>query len=229
MCGIVGAVAERNVIPILVEGLRRLEYRGYDSAGVAIINRDGQLSRTRSVGKVASLSSQLDLVNNDGGIGIAHTRWATHGAPSEANAHPHVAGNTVAVVHNGIIENYERKFAIEQRDASVTSSVTPTPIPRSSPPVILSLSRAGQPRPRSMRCASTTRGARRAPTPSAWCNRPRSGSRGGRPAWAPHCWSSGLASVSIFLPPTWPHWFRSPSSFLILEDGDIAELQARSA
>jgi glucosamine--fructose-6-phosphate aminotransferase (isomerizing) len=107
MCGIVGAVAERNVVPVLVEGLKRLEYRGYDSAGVAVIDRDGQLQRTRSVGKVASLSEQLDRVHSEGGIGIAHTRWATHGVPSEANAHPHVAGDAVAVVHNGIIENFE--------------------------------------------------------------------------------------------------------------------------
>ena len=104
MCGIVGAVAQRNVVPILLEGLRRLEYRGYDSAGLVII--DGGLNRVRSVGRVASLAEECVAQNVSGHLGIAHTRWATHGAPSEANAHPHVSGS-LAVVHNGIIENHE--------------------------------------------------------------------------------------------------------------------------
>jgi glucosamine--fructose-6-phosphate aminotransferase (isomerizing) len=106
MCGIVGAVAERNVIPILMEGLRRLEYRGYDSAGVATLT-DDRLERRRRLGKVAELQSALDASPLAGSIGIAHTRWATHGVPSEDNAHPHVSGNQLAIVHNGIIENYE--------------------------------------------------------------------------------------------------------------------------
>ncbi len=107
MCGIVGAVAERNVVPILMEGLRRLEYRGYDSAGVAVINGKLGLGRMRTPGKVAKLQGLLGE-NGDihGPIGIAHTRWATHGAPNETNAHPHVAGGRIAVVHNGIIENF---------------------------------------------------------------------------------------------------------------------------
>jgi len=106
MCGIVGAVAERNVVPILLEGLRRLEYRGYDSAGIAAIV-DNKLTRQRRLGKVAELEKALadDPVNSP--IGIAHTRWATHGAPSESNAHPHVSGDDLAIVHNGIIENHE--------------------------------------------------------------------------------------------------------------------------
>ncbi|MDP2057814.1 MAG: glutamine--fructose-6-phosphate aminotransferase, partial [Thiobacillus sp.] len=104
MCGIVGAVAQRNVVPILLEGLRRLEYRGYDSAGLVIIN--GGLTRVRSVGRVASLAADCATQQVHGHLGIAHTRWATHGAPSEANAHPHVSGS-LAVVHNGIIENHE--------------------------------------------------------------------------------------------------------------------------
>ncbi len=104
MCGIVGAVAQRNVVPILLEGLRRLEYRGYDSAGLVTIN--GGLKRVRSVGRVAALTQECAKLQVHGHLGIAHTRWATHGAPSEANAHPHVSGN-LAVVHNGIIENYE--------------------------------------------------------------------------------------------------------------------------
>ncbi|MFZ3042416.1 MAG: glutamine--fructose-6-phosphate transaminase (isomerizing) [Thiobacillus sp.] len=104
MCGIVGAVAQRNVVPILLEGLRRLEYRGYDSAGLVIIN--GGLRRVRSVGRVAGLAEACAAQQVHGNLGIAHTRWATHGAPSEANAHPHVSGR-LAVVHNGIIENHE--------------------------------------------------------------------------------------------------------------------------
>jgi glucosamine--fructose-6-phosphate aminotransferase (isomerizing) len=105
MCGIVGAVAERNVVPILMEGLRRLEYRGYDSAGIAIFENNG-LTRTRRVGKVRELQSALDATPISGVMGISHTRWATHGVPNEANAHPHMSGEDIAIVHNGIIENY---------------------------------------------------------------------------------------------------------------------------
>ncbi len=105
MCGIVGATAERNVIPILMEGLRRLEYRGYDSAGVAVRHDDG-VQRRRAQGKVAELQAVLDVDAIAGRTGIAHTRWATHGVPSEANAHPHVSGSDIAIVHNGIIENH---------------------------------------------------------------------------------------------------------------------------
>ena len=106
MCGIVGAVGERNVVPILVEGLRRLEYRGYDSAGVAVINGNDSLGRVRTPGKVEALQQMLDSTGLTGSLGIAHTRWATHGAPNESNAHPHTAGDKIAVVHNGIIENH---------------------------------------------------------------------------------------------------------------------------
>ncbi|GAA3550508.1 glutamine--fructose-6-phosphate transaminase (isomerizing) [Zobellella aerophila] len=105
MCGIVGAVAQRDVAEILVEGLRRLEYRGYDSAGVAIVNGN-ELGRLRRLGKVQVLADALDQQPLAGGTGIAHTRWATHGEPSERNAHPHVSGD-ITVVHNGIIENHE--------------------------------------------------------------------------------------------------------------------------
>ena len=108
MCGIVGAVAERNVVPILLEGLRRLEYRGYDSAGIALLGEDGKVVRQRAHGKVHKLEEALEASPCVGGTGIAHTRWATHGIPSERNAHPHVAqGGTLALVHNGIVENYE--------------------------------------------------------------------------------------------------------------------------
>ncbi|HZX51683.1 MAG TPA: glutamine--fructose-6-phosphate transaminase (isomerizing) [Pseudomonas sp.] len=107
MCGIVGAVAERNITAVLVEGLKRLEYRGYDSAGVALLNDQCELQRSRRVGKVAELQSALNEQPLAGRLGIAHTRWATHGAPSERNAHPHFSGQELAVVHNGIIENHE--------------------------------------------------------------------------------------------------------------------------
>ena len=107
MCGIVGAVAVRDVPPILLEGLKRLEYRGYDSAGLTVIGSDGAISRRRKVGKVQELVNSLDETPVSGHIGIAHTRWATHGVPAENNAHPHMSGDRVAVVHNGIIENFE--------------------------------------------------------------------------------------------------------------------------
>ncbi|CAH0126354.1 glutamine--fructose-6-phosphate transaminase (isomerizing) [Pseudomonas brassicacearum] len=106
MCGIVGAVAERNITAILLEGLKRLEYRGYDSAGVAVFTNDGKLERMRRPGKVSELERALDAEPLIGRLGISHTRWATHGAPCERNAHPHFSGD-LAVVHNGIIENYE--------------------------------------------------------------------------------------------------------------------------
>ena len=106
MCGIVGAVAQRQVSGILIEGLRRLEYRGYDSAGMALLNAQGTIGCTRRVGKVAALSDSLASHPLEGTIGISHTRWATHGKPTEANAHPHSSGGRVALVHNGIIENH---------------------------------------------------------------------------------------------------------------------------
>ncbi|AZD11526.1 Glucosamine--fructose-6-phosphate aminotransferase (isomerizing) [Pseudomonas chlororaphis] len=106
MCGIVGAVAERNITAILLEGLKRLEYRGYDSAGVAVLSNDGKLERMRRPGKVSELEQALAGEPLVGRLGIAHTRWATHGAPCERNAHPHFSGG-LAVVHNGIIENHE--------------------------------------------------------------------------------------------------------------------------
>jgi glucosamine--fructose-6-phosphate aminotransferase (isomerizing) len=107
MCGIVGAVAERNIVPVLTEGLRRLEYRGYDSAGVAVVGDDNSLGLRRTVGKVAELEAKLEQNPLNGRIGVAHTRWATHGGVTEANAHPHVSGGRVAVIHNGIIENFQ--------------------------------------------------------------------------------------------------------------------------
>ncbi|WP_322016208.1 glutamine--fructose-6-phosphate transaminase (isomerizing), partial [Paraburkholderia sp. J12] len=106
MCGIVGAVAQRNIVPVLIEGLRRLEYRGYDSCGVAIVTAQGP-QRVRSVARVAELDDQVREARFEGVTGIAHTRWATHGAPTVNNAHPIFSHNALALVHNGIIENYE--------------------------------------------------------------------------------------------------------------------------
>jgi len=122
MCGIVGGVARRNVAPILMEGLRRLEYRGYDSAGIAVRDDTGHLRRIRSVGKVAMLQQLMSEQPVPGDLGIAHTRWATHGMPAERNAHPHMSGERVAVVHNGIIENHaELRAALSARGYRFTS------------------------------------------------------------------------------------------------------------
>ena len=107
MCGIVGAAAERNVVGILLEGLQRLEYRGYDSAGLTVLNAEQDLKRYRAVGKVQALKDTCRAESPKGYIGIAHTRWATHGKPTQTNAHPHVSSDTVSLVHNGIIENHE--------------------------------------------------------------------------------------------------------------------------
>ncbi len=116
MCGIIGAAAERDVVPILVQGLRRLEYRGYDSAGVAVIDDQACLDRARTTGKVKDLENLIQQNPVRGTVGIAHTRWATHGKPDTRNAHPHICRDTVAVVHNGIIENFE-SLRDEQIDA----------------------------------------------------------------------------------------------------------------
>lgn len=117
MCGIVGGIAERNLVPILLEGLKRLEYRGYDSSGMAVLGEQGTICRVRALGKIKSLEEKIQQTACNpetpvesafqGQVGIAHTRWATHGSPSENNAHPHICNNQVAVVHNGIIENYQ--------------------------------------------------------------------------------------------------------------------------
>ena len=107
MCGIVGAIAQRDVGEILLEGLRRLEYRGYDSAGVAIIDHKGHLQRMRILGKVSNLCTRFNEEPILGQVGIAHTRWATHGEPSEENAHPQQSHDGLALVHNGIIENHD--------------------------------------------------------------------------------------------------------------------------
>ena len=127
MCGIVGAVAQRDVVPILIEGLKRLEYRGYDSAGVAIIDANGQLDRVRRPGKVAMVDNEA-RERLHGSTGIAHTRWATHGIPNEQNAHPHICRKTVAVVHNGIIENHEQLRAEQKKKGFEFTSQTDTEV-----------------------------------------------------------------------------------------------------
>ena len=127
MCGIVGAIAERNITAILLEGLKRLEYRGYDSAGVAIVSNDGQLQRRRRTGKVSELEASLAAEPLVGKLGIAHTRWATHGAPNERNAHPHFSGE-VGVVHNGIIENHEPLRELLSAQGYVFASETDTEV-----------------------------------------------------------------------------------------------------
>ena len=128
MCGIVGAVAQRDIADILVMGLKSLEYRGYDSAGIATIDANGEMHRIRRVGKVKSLSDAVDDNGMPGGVGIAHTRWATHGEPNEANAHPHVSVDRIAVVHNGIIENHADLRKQLQSDGYTFTSDTDTEV-----------------------------------------------------------------------------------------------------
>ena len=122
MCGIVAAAARRNVVPLLIEGLRRLEYRGYDSCGIATVGDDG-LRRARSTQRVAELARQAKELNAP--TGIAHTRWATHGAPEVCNAHPHFSRGLIGLVHNGIIENYE---SIRERLKNLGYDFTPLPL-----------------------------------------------------------------------------------------------------
>lgn len=127
MCGIVGGIAQRNIVPILLEGLKRLEYRGYDSAGLAVINEQA-IYRKRALGKVVGLETMLHEDPITGHIGIAHTRWATHGKPSTANAHPHVCRDKVVVVHNGIIENHEHLRGTLKADGYEFTSETDTEV-----------------------------------------------------------------------------------------------------
>jgi glucosamine--fructose-6-phosphate aminotransferase (isomerizing) len=128
MCGIVGAVSERDVQGILLEGLRRLEYRGYDSAGMAVLDGKSAIQRAREVGKVASLAAAIETNPLSGYLGIAHTRWATHGEPSQLNAHPHMSGDRLAIVHNGIIENYQELREELKADGFEFTSQTDTEV-----------------------------------------------------------------------------------------------------
>ena len=106
MCGIVGGISNANITPLLLEGLKRLEYRGYDSSGIVVHSENKTLDRQRAVGKVFNLENKLKTNKIKGKVGLAHTRWATHGEPSDTNAHPHISENSISVVHNGIIDNY---------------------------------------------------------------------------------------------------------------------------
>jgi glucosamine--fructose-6-phosphate aminotransferase (isomerizing) len=124
MCGIVGAIASRDVVPLLTAGLKRLEYRGYDSAGIAVLN--GGIRRVRRVGRVSEMENAAQAEGLKGIVGIAHTRWATHGGVTEPNAHPHVSANQIAVVHNGIIENHEEQRARLQAAGYTFESQTDT-------------------------------------------------------------------------------------------------------
>ena len=128
MCGIVGAVAERPIIEILIEGLKRLEYRGYDSAGVVVLDQQGNTSCIKREGKVEVLAKAFKEQSPQGTTGIAHTRWATHGVPSERNAHPHQSGNRFSVVHNGIIENHEELRKSLSADGYTFNSDTDTEV-----------------------------------------------------------------------------------------------------
>jgi glutamine---fructose-6-phosphate transaminase (isomerizing) len=127
MCGIVGGIAQRNVVPILIAGLKRLEYRGYDSAGLAVVSNN-DIYRHRELGKVSGLEALVNANPVQGRLGIAHTRWATHGKPSRENAHPHLSDNKVAVVHNGIIENYQQLKAAQQAQGYQFTSQTDTEV-----------------------------------------------------------------------------------------------------
>ncbi len=127
MCGIVGGIAQRNVVPILLEGLKRLEYRGYDSAGLAVV-ANGDIYRQREIGKVKGLEDLLKAEPFSGNVGIAHTRWATHGKPSRQNAHPHICNNKIAIVHNGIIENHQALREAQKAQGYTFTSETDTEV-----------------------------------------------------------------------------------------------------
>ena len=128
MCGIVGAVSKRNITPVLIHGLKRLEYRGYDSAGIAVLDKESSIERVRAVGKIKNLEDALVTTPAEGSIGIGHTRWATHGEPTAKNAHPHVCNDCVAIVHNGIIENHEALRKQQIKDGFKFTSDTDTEV-----------------------------------------------------------------------------------------------------
>ncbi len=128
MCGIIGAISNNNITQLLLDGLKRLEYRGYDSSGIAVIDKHNNIKRTRKVGKVNVLTKALKEKPLSGNIGIAHTRWATHGKPSKSNAHPHICNQRVSVVHNGIIENYLDLKFVQQKNGFVFTSETDTEV-----------------------------------------------------------------------------------------------------
>ena len=130
MCGIVGGITSKNITPLLLDGLKRLEYRGYDSSGLVILSQDNKLVRERAAGKVSNLENNLKLKKPSlkGNAGLAHTRWATHGKPSVNNAHPHISKNSISVVHNGIIENYIDLKDLQMKQGYVFTSETDTEV-----------------------------------------------------------------------------------------------------
>ena len=128
MCGIVGGVKKTDITPLLLDGLNRLEYRWYDSSGLVVLSKDNKLDRQRAIGKVCNLENKLKTNKIKGKIGLAHTRWATHGAPSNKNAHPHISKNSISVVHNGIIENYIDLKALQIEQGYEFSSDTDTEV-----------------------------------------------------------------------------------------------------
>ena len=128
MCGIVGGVKNTDITPLLLDGLNRLEYRGYDSSGLVVLSKDNKLDRQRAIGKVFNLENKLKTNKVKGKIGLAHTRWATHGGPSNKNAHPHISKNSISVVHNGIIENYIDLKALQIEQGYEFSSDTDTEV-----------------------------------------------------------------------------------------------------
>ena len=201
MCGIVGAVSQRNVVPILIEGLRKLEYRGYDSAGIALMN--GVMERVRSVGRVADLEARARALGADAPTGIAHTRWATHGGVTEVNAHPHASISPaleISVVHNGIIENHEALRARlktlgyefqSQTDTEVIAHLVHAYVTEGLDPVRRRCSRrctSSTARTRSPRSATTSR--------TAWSARARA--RRCCSAWA----APAPGAARTFSPPT---------------------------
>ena len=182
MCGIVGYVGPAEALPIVLEGLRRLEYRGYDSAGVAVL--DGGLTVVKRAGKLAELETALDDGGHPSGtVAMGHTRWATHGAPTDRNAHPHLdCSGTVAVIHNGIIENFQQLRARLEKDGHALVSETDTELVAH---LIEERLRAGDPLVEAVRVRSPTSRERI----RSWCCPPRSpgcwsGSRSPRPWWS---------------------------------------------
>ena len=220
MCGIVGAIAERNVVPILMEGLRRLEYRGYDSAGIAVLNGTAKLKRLRTVGKVKMLQEAIEADPTHGQVGIAHTRWATHGVPSERNAHPHISHDGLAIVHNGIIENHE-ELREELKKAGYTfTSETDTEVIAHR--VHFHLRRR---KTCSRPCAPPSPSSK-APTRWRWSAKPSRSASSWRAKAAR--WSSDLGVGENFVASDVAALLPVTRRFMFLEEGDVADIHRTS-
>ncbi|MDH3377675.1 MAG: glutamine--fructose-6-phosphate transaminase (isomerizing) [Gammaproteobacteria bacterium] len=217
MCGIVGAVANRDIVPILVDGLRRLEYRGYDSSGVAVIEASQAINRVRAVGKVAELESALRKGSAPtGGTGIAHTRWATHGRPSESNAHPHMCRQRVAVVCNGIIENHDQLRSEQISAGYEFSSETDTEVIVTE--IHRHLEQGLELRPAVQRTVEALEGAFAIGVIATDQPDRLVGARRGSPLVI------GLKDGEAFLASDMAALIAVTQRFIILEDGDIAEI-----